>query len=383
MIVFYVSGHGFGHASRDIEVINALATRAPGLPIQVRTAAPRWLFDLTARARVDVQCIEADTGLVQIDSLRIDIPESIRRAVAFYRTFDRRAADEAHALRSAGVTLVVGDIPPLAFAAADRADVPSFALANFTWDWIYEDYDEIPQAAQLLPLIRAAYARAQGAWRLPMSGGFESFSHIVDLPLIARHSHRDPAEVRRHFGIPLNQPLVLSSFGGFGVRGLPLDRVDCLAHCTLVVAEATVARSHPEHPEHPEHREHREHREHVIEVSDGDIYDAGYRYEDLVGAADVVMTKPGFGIIAECAANGTAVVYTSRGRFREYDVLVRDMPRYVRCEFISQEDLLAGRWWPAIERVLSMPRPEKPRTDGADVAADVILSAIQSSQAPI
>jgi hypothetical protein len=207
-----------------------------------------------------------------------------------------------------------------------------------------------------------------------MSGGFESFTGVVDVPLVARHSHRDPSEVRRHLGVPLDRPLVLSSFGGFGVRNLPLDRVDCLAHCTLVVAEATVARSHPGHLEPLEH---------LIQVSDADIYDAGYRYEDLVAAADVVMTKPGFGIIAECAANGTALVYTSRGRFREYDVLVRDMPCYVRCEFISQEDLLAGRWWPAIERVLSMPRPPTPRTDGADVVADLILSAISRSGAPI
>jgi hypothetical protein len=45
--------------------------------------------------------------------------------------------------------------------------------------------------------------------------------------------------------------------------------------------------------------------------------------------------------------------------------------------------LLAGRWWPAIERVLSMPRPPTPRTDGADVVADLILSAISRSGAPI
>jgi hypothetical protein len=315
MIVFYISGHGFGHASRDIEVINALGARAPGIPVQVRTAAPRWLFDLTARTPIDVQCIEADTGLVQIDSLRIDVPESIRRAAAFYAALDRKAADEAVALQAAGARLVVGDIPPLAFAAADRADLPSFALANFTWDWIYEEYlpaealakagDEVVEAPRLVPLVRAAYTRAHAAWRLPMSGGFDSFSRIVDVPLIARRSHRDPSDVRRRFGVPLDRPMVLSSFGGFGVRGLPLDAVDCLTDCTLVVAEATAVRSQGGRLEH------RGHVEHLVELSDGEIYEAGYRYEDLVAAADVVMTKPGFGIIAECAANGTAIVYTS------------------------------------------------------------------------
>ena len=68
----------------------------------------------------------------------------------------------------------------------------------------------------------------------------------------------------------------------------------------------------------------------------------GLRYEDLVAAVDVVMTKPGYGIIAECVANDTALVYTSRGHFVEYDVLVREMPRWLRCGFISNEDS-AGR----------------------------------------
>jgi hypothetical protein len=40
-IVFYVSGHGFGHASRTIEVNNAVLAQRPDTRIGVRTAAPR------------------------------------------------------------------------------------------------------------------------------------------------------------------------------------------------------------------------------------------------------------------------------------------------------------------------------------------------------
>ena len=76
----------------------------------------------------------------------------------------------------------------------------------------------------------------------------------------------------------------------------------------------------------------------------GRFYDAGWRYEDLVAAVDVVATKPGYGIIAECAAHQTAILYTSRGHFVEYEVLVREMPRYVRSQFIPQEALFAGEW---------------------------------------
>jgi L-arabinokinase len=372
-ITFYTSGHGFGHASRDIEVINALARMRPDIPIQCRTAAPRWLFDLTVRAPIDFQPVESDTGIIQADSLSLDAPESIRRAAEFHRGLDLKADDEARILAESGARLVVADIPPLAVVAAARAGIPAYAFGNFTWDWIYEDYPEAGTSPDLVPVIRDAYAQASGAWRLPMWGGFESIRTIVDVPLVARRSTRDPGEVRRRFGLPEDRPVVLASFGGFGARAVPFDAVDCLARCTLVLAETTVTRSGGD-VERGGRGDGR-----VMTLNEAELYRTGYRYEDLVAAADVVVTKPGFGIIAECAANGTAIVYTSRGRFREYDVLVREMPRYVRCEFLSQADLLAGRWAGAIDRVLSLPAPPAARADGADVVAGHILDALEAS----
>ena len=68
-IVFYVSGHGFGHASRSIEVINAVLAKRPEVRIGVRTAAPRWLFDLSVKGKVAFSTLECDTGVVQVDGL--------------------------------------------------------------------------------------------------------------------------------------------------------------------------------------------------------------------------------------------------------------------------------------------------------------------------
>src|SRR5204863_9249107 len=112
----------------------------------------------------------------------------------------------------------------------------------------------------------------------------------------------------------------------------------------------------------------------VVYLPEARLYGAGYRYQDLVLAADVVVTKPGYGIISECIANDTAVLYTSRGRFPEYDVLVREMPKYLRSHFIAQDDLRAGRWAPSLERLLASPPPPlKPAVNGAEVAAEAIL----------
>lgn len=344
MIVFYISGHGFGHASRCSELIGALATRRPDLQIVIRTGAPPWFLDDIRSPRVDVQPLDTDTGVAQLDSLRLDEDETARRAAVFYRDFDRLADAQARDLRQLGASLVIADIPPLAIAAAHKAGIPSIALGNFTWDWIYAYYPRFERLAPgVISTIARAYATASLALRLPVHGGFDSMAAItVDIPFIARRSVRHPAETRRRLGVDGRGPIVLASFGGHGLD-IPYDR---LARTGLTVLAPQRS-------------------------------PAGLKYEDLVAAADVVVSKPGYGIVSECAANGTALLYTSRGPFAEYEVMLAEMPRILRCRYLAQEEVVAGRWREAIEALLDQPPPaERPRVDGATVAADLIWNTL-------
>jgi hypothetical protein len=340
-VVFYISGHGFGHASRVIEVINAVVARRGDLDIVVRTTAPRWLFErtlkpglnpgpTTATPGVAYSSTETDTGIVQIDSLHLDADASVERARSFMASFDERVAREAAFLRDRGARLAVADLPPLGIAAAAAAGIPAVGLGNFTWDWVYSAY---PGTADLVSAIADAYRTAQVALRLPMHGGFDAFETIVDLPFVARRSARDPDQTRRALGLPPGERLVL------GFRSSTLRN--------------------------------------VVFLDETGMYAAGFRYEDLVRAVDVVATKPGYGIISECLANETALLYTSRGHFVEYDVLVAAMPSFLRAGFIDHADLFAGRWTPHLDRLLSQPAPpERPATNGAEIAADHLLARL-------
>ena len=133
-IVFYISGHGFGHASRCIEVINAILAKRPETRVGVRTSAPRWLFDLTVKGKVTYSTLECDSGIVQVDALTLDEADTIRRAQSFHSDLVTRAASETRALRELGAGLIVGDIPPLAFAVGASAGISSIGLGNFTWE---------------------------------------------------------------------------------------------------------------------------------------------------------------------------------------------------------------------------------------------------------
>jgi hypothetical protein len=362
-VFFYISGHGFGHASRQIEVINAAAPRLPGWDIVVRTAAARWLFDRTARPSLTLLDGACDTGVAQIDSLRLDEHETIRAAEAFYAQLPRLVEAEAEHLRRHDARLVIADAPPLGCAAAAAHAVPSVVLSNFTWDWIYEAYaGPLASAPALIATIQDAYRAATAAWRLPLHGGFETFRRVVDVPLIARHATFSRDEVRRRLGLPGNALLALSSFGGYGLKDFDPANLDCTDRWQVVLTgrgrDVSVPRS-------------------VRFIDENAVYDAGMQYEDLVAAVDVVVTKPGYGIISECIANGTAMLYSSRGNFAEYDVLVEQMPRFLRCEYIDLESLLAGRWRESLDRLeQKSPAPERPTTDGAEVVAEMIAGML-------
>jgi L-arabinokinase len=366
-IVFYVSGHGFGHTSRSIEVIHALLRARPDARIVVKTSAPRRLFERTLLGQVEVIELQCDTGMVQIDSLTVDTDASIRQARDFQARLPQLATEEMAYLRAQGANVVVGDIPPLAFVSAAAVGVPSVAIGNFTWDWIYEGYAGADGSTrELASEIRGAYRNVTRALRLPMAGGFDGLQSITrDIPFIARRSRRHSDEVRAALGVPprsQGKPLVLMSFGGYGVSGLDTSAVAALKDYTIATTD-TPARERTIEPAHG-----------LVYVSEHDLYDRGLRYEDLVRAADVVVTKPGYGIISEAIANDTAMLYTSRGHFVEYDVLVREMPRYLRAEFIEQKDLLRGNWSAALKSLLDKPMPlEKPDLNGAEVAAEEIL----------
>lgn len=339
-IAFYISGHGFGHASRSIEVINALVDRHPGLRVIIRSDVAPWLVARTVRPGVLHDPVACDTGVAQIDSLTLDQAATLDRARAFMATFPERVAVEVAWLRRAGASIVVADLPPLGIAAAHEAGLPAVALGNFTWDWIYGSYEG---GADLAERIGAIYAHTTLALRLPMWGGFTTMPGVIDLPFVARRSSRDPREVRGALQLPRDAKLVLVSFGGYGLEGLAVDALRRMDGYRVLLPG---------------------------DLDEAAMYAGGLRYEDLVRAVDVVVTKPGYGIISECLANDTALLYTSRGRFVEYDVLVAAMPRFLRAAFIDRADLFAGRWGPHLDALLDQATPpERPATDGAEVAA--------------
>jgi L-arabinokinase len=347
VIALYLSGHGYGHMTRACEVLAEVRRRAPAIPLAVVGSVPERLVRRAIPGPLLFRGAACDVGLVQRDALHVDEPATAARCSDFESTWEDRTAAESSFLRDAGVGLVVGDIPPLAFAAAARAGLPSVALGNFSWDWIYR------HLSVRQPGLGASADRAAGAYRqarllleLPFAGDLSVFSRREPVGLVARRPRVAREEARRRLGLD-GRPAVLLSFGGVGLPELEgrrgPDRFTWLR------------------PSDVDHR----------------LEELDLTYPDVVRAVDVVVTKPGYGIVSDAIAAGTRLVYTERGDFPEYPILVAGMARHLACVHVSNQDLLAGRIDGAVSRVLAMPVPAAPDLEGAARAARRLLEIYQ------
>jgi L-arabinokinase len=362
-VAFYITGHGFGHATRMGAVANAMAAQIPALRLTVVSTTPEWLIRLDFPAATALRRLALDVGVVQHDSIRLDQVATLRAYAHLLERLPGLIRDEVEYLRRDAVDLVVGDIPPAAFPIARSAGVPGVGIGNFTWDWIYAEYVSAhPSYRDMLDRIREAYAAGQCLLRLPFHGPCDAFRRIQDIPLIARPSRRPREEVRAILGLDASRPVVLLSFGGFEIQGIDFDRVEGLGDYLFLT---TYALPRPLR------------NVQFVRLANG------LRYPDLVAQADAVLTRPGYGIVSECLVNRTRMLYTPRPGFAEYGSLVAGLERDGVSAPLSNDDLLAGNWQSGLEALFRRATVWRDiPANGADVAAGLLRAYLPGSLRP-
>ncbi|RLM55829.1 L-arabinokinase-like isoform X1 [Panicum miliaceum] len=216
VFAFYLTGHGFGHATRAIEVVRHLV--AAGHEVHVATAVPEFVFTAEVRSpRLRIRRVLLDCGAVQADALTVDplaTLEKYREAAVVPRESILRA--ESEWLSSIKADLVVSDVVPVVCRVAADMGARSVCIGNFSWDFIYAEY--IMEAGyhhrSTVWQIAEDYAHCDILLRLPGYGPMPAFRNVIDVPLIVRGLRKSRSEVRKELGLEENAKVLVFNFGG-------------------------------------------------------------------------------------------------------------------------------------------------------------------------
>ncbi|MFH0907390.1 MAG: hypothetical protein V1929_01325 [bacterium] len=356
-IVYYITAHGFGHGSRSCDILRALSRARPGIGVVVVSDLPRdFVESRLTGTRVELVAGSFDVGMVQLDSVRVDLDATRRAAQELCDTRDALVAGQAKFLADRRAAVVVTDIPSIPIEAAARAGVPAVAVGNFGWDWIYEEFAaRDPRWQPAVDVIGAGYRKADLLLRLPFAEPMAAFRRVEDLPLVASPGQDRRGELARATAADTRKTWVLLSFTSLSWDDHALDRVAALGDHEFFTVKPLTWQGRN------------------IHAVDRDLFP----YADVMASVDVVITKPGFGVLSECVVNNKPIVYTERTDFREFDVLVAAMKRFLRNVHIPGTKLYRGELGEALQAVRSAAHPPEKLWAGGDrIAAERILSFV-------
>ena len=354
-VAFFISPHGFGHAARACAVMEALQGFELSISFEIFTLVPEWFFRESLTFPFSYHPVLTDIGLVQTTPLIEDVPATITRLSQFL-PFDEGFVDSLAALVSKiDCRCIVCDISPLGIVVAQKANIPSMLIENFTWDWIYEGY------AKHSPRLRYFVGL--------MAGAFDAVDHHVmtqpfhDLrpaDMIVEPVSRKPrmgrSATRKALGIPENRPMVVVSMGGVGTKYDFIRPLESRPDICFVIPGSTD----------------------TLRRMDNIILLPGrsnFYHPDLVNASDATISKLGYSTLAEVYNAGVPFGYIQRSQFRESTVLAEFVASSMNGMNITGEEFYSCEWLNRLDSLIGLGR-RPPEPHGAPEKIAAYLGAV-------
>lgn len=345
-----ITNHGFGHATRAAATAARIQERCPDLELIIATTAPEWLLKSYLLRSFTLRPRSFDVGVIQSDSLNMDKAATLEKLEQIRANQDELVAEEAAFLQSAGVDLVLADIPPLATAIAHAADIPCWMMSNFGWDFIYRPWGG--GFAEIADWIADCFSQCDRLFRLPFHEPMSAFPHVTDVGLTGGNPAYSEAELRSRL-LPEQPPerTVLLTFGGLGLAQIPYDSLAKFPDWQFI----TFDHQAPDLPN-------------LYKVTDRRM-----RPVDWMPICDRVVSKPGYSTFAEACRLDKGIVTIPRQDFAEAAVLVAGMQQVTRHQILDAEAFFAGDW-SFLQEPLQPPQTDRQiAKDGGNAIAQAVI----------
>jgi hypothetical protein len=350
-IYITITDHGFGHAARTAAIAGQLQKLLPSIKLILVTTAPRWLLECYIEGDFIYRQRGFDVGVVQADSLKMDLDVTLARWHNIISRKDEIIAEELAFCQEYGVNLVFGDVPPLATLIAKQLGVPCWMSGNFGWDFIYRDWGKEFNA--ITDLIDDCYGQCDRLFRVPLHESMDRFPVIEDVGLTGGDPKYPLDLICDKFN--LTQPkerTILLTFGGLSLDAIPYNNISQFPDYQFITLDAHA-------PDLPN----------LIKV-----LDRAFRPVDFMPLCDRVVSKPGYSTYAEALKLQTPIVSLTRAGFAESEIILNGMQDYGYHQVISPDQFFTTNW-DFLNQPLQPPRVDtKLATDGNQSIASSIVN---------
>jgi UDP-N-acetylglucosamine:LPS N-acetylglucosamine transferase len=249
--------------------------------------------------------------------------------------------------------MVICDISPLGIETARQAGIPSVLIENFTWDWIYEEYETtFPQIKTHIQYLKTIFQSADFHIQTEPIG-FRQKADLTAMPA-GRKPRNSRAAIRNRLGIQPDDKMILITTGGIKQKLGFSEKLQNRGKTIFVIPGGSNG----------------------FEISGNIIrfpHHSEFFHPDLVNAADAVVGKAGYSTIAEVYQARIPFGFVSRPDFRESDRLAEFIQREMTGLPVPEPEFQDGSWVDRIEELLARLVPEKTAPNAADAIADFIL----------
>lgn len=351
-----ITAHGFGHLAQTAPVLNALRTRRPGLDVTVRTG----LGEQTLAARLEgafrLCPSDSEFGVAMDSPMLVDREATLRRYAALHQDYDAHADRLAAWVAQEGFDAVLSNVSYLMVEAAARAGLPVLAMSSLNWHDIFRHYCAgLDGADRIAAQMHAAYARASAFARLVPGLEMADFDTVPIEAAIASRGTPRRATLLERFGAGDRARIVLVALGGVeGVEPPPWSQ-EAMANHLLFGYASWGGRGPWRAPQ-----------------------ESGLPFVDLVASADLVVTKPGYGIVTEVAAAGVPTLMLARDGWPEEPPFVDWLQAHGRCLYSDRtlESFSLREVLDLCEWLDAAPMPPGPALGGERDVADLMAGLL-------
>lgn len=358
-VLIEISGHGFGHLMQIMPVAAALQKRFTDFEISVRSSlAPERLRREVAnigRFRVHHDAAPDFHPRMQ-NSYSVDVGATIEACRGAFEGLETLVAAERRFLDRGRFDLVLSDISPLPLAAAQRSGVPNVALCSLDWAATLAFIPELAAPLHdVIDRLRGIYDRCDLFLRPAPHIGCAGASNCRSIGHIARIGTNRRAEIGAAFGIDPGARLVMVSSGGMDGFPFAID-IPKRAGLFWILPDGLGA---PDTDRLP-----------VSAL-------ARWTYIDVIASLDVLVAKPGYGLIVEAVANGVPVASLERAHWVDVASLEAWGAKHGALHRVNASAIRSGEWIADVERLARGPRPRPFAPSGAEEAVDNIASLLR------